>query len=101
MIAAMRSARSLVAGVLLGALLLAGAGLAQTGRPAGSLDVIIRHGTVLDGSGRAGFIADVGVRGGYVVAVGDLGAARAATENRGSRPVRRAWLHQHPQSRGG
>lgn len=80
MIAAMRSARSLVAGVLLGALLLAGAGLAQTGRPAGSLDVIIRHGTVLDGSGRAGFIADVGVRGGYVVAVGDLGAARAATE---------------------
>jgi len=80
MIAAMRSVRSLVAGVLLGALVLAGAGLAQTGRPAGSLDVVIRHGTVLDGSGRAGFIADVGVRGGYVVAVGDLGAAKAATE---------------------
>jgi N-acyl-D-aspartate/D-glutamate deacylase len=80
MIAAMRSARSLVAGVLLSALLLAGAGLAQTGRPAGSFDVVIRHGTVLDGSGRAGFAADVGIRGGYIVAVSDLGGTKAATE---------------------
>jgi N-acyl-D-aspartate/D-glutamate deacylase len=80
MIAAMRSVRSFAAGALLGCALLAGAGLAQTGRPAGSLDIIIRHGTVLDGSGRAGFVADVGIRDGYIVAVGDLASAKAATE---------------------
>jgi N-acyl-D-aspartate/D-glutamate deacylase len=80
MIAAMRSGRTLATGVLLAGAVGAIAGLAQSGRPAGSLDVIIRHGTVLDGSGRTGFIADVGVRGGYVIAVGDLGAAKAATE---------------------
>jgi N-acyl-D-aspartate/D-glutamate deacylase len=75
MIAAMRSAQALIAVVLV-----AGSGLAQTGRPAGALDIVIRHGTVIDGSGRAGFAADVGIRGGYIVAVGDLGATKAATE---------------------
>jgi N-acyl-D-aspartate/D-glutamate deacylase len=80
MIAAMHSARSFAACALLGGVLLTGGGLAQTGRPAGSLDVVIRHGTVLDGSGRTGFVADVGIRGAFIVAVGDLAAAKAATE---------------------
>lgn len=35
-------------------------------------DVIVRHGKVLDGSGRPGYSADVGVRDGYIVAIGDL-----------------------------
>lgn len=44
------------------------------------LDVVIRHGTVLDGSGRSRFEADVGIRGGYIVAIGDLGTSTAGTE---------------------
>jgi N-acyl-D-amino-acid deacylase len=52
--------------------------LAQRG-PA-SYDVIIRHGTLLDGSGGAPYRADVAVAGDRIAAVGDLGAARGATE---------------------
>jgi urease alpha subunit len=65
---------------LLAIVVLTGAGLTQPGPSAGALDVAIRHGTVLDGSGRAGFIADVGISSGHIVAIGDLGAAKAATE---------------------
>ncbi|MGI8854551.1 MAG: N-acyl-D-amino-acid deacylase family protein, partial [Thermomicrobiales bacterium] len=36
------------------------------------LDLIIRHGTVIDGSGGAEFRADVGVGNGQILAVGDL-----------------------------
>lgn len=41
------------------------------------LDLVIRGGTVVDGSGRPGFVADVGVRGDAVEAVGDLSRAEA------------------------
>jgi N-acyl-D-amino-acid deacylase len=41
------------------------------------LDVLIRGGTVLDGSGRHGFAADVGIRGDRVVAVEPLPQAQA------------------------
>ena len=51
---------------------------AQT--PAPLFDVIIRHGTVIDGSGRARFAADVGIRNGFIAAIGDLSAAKAATD---------------------
>jgi N-acyl-D-aspartate/D-glutamate deacylase len=39
-------------------------------------DVVIRHGTVYDGSGRPGVVADVAIRGDRIAAVGDLGPAR-------------------------
>lgn len=66
-------ARGPVAG-LLTALALAGCGAA------GSYDVLLLNGTVVDGSGLEPVDADVGIRDGYVVAVGDLSGAAAATE---------------------
>ena len=45
--------------------------------PVESYDVLIRNGTVYDGSGAAGTAADLGIRGGKVVAVGDLTSAQA------------------------
>ncbi len=45
-----------------------------------SVDLIIRNGTVIDGSGAAGFQADVAVSGDRISAVGDLGAMAGARE---------------------
>ena len=42
-----------------------------------TLDVIIRNGRVLDGSGNPFFYADIGIRGDEIVAVGDLGGQSA------------------------
>lgn len=44
------------------------------------LDLIIRNGTVVDGSGIRRFTADVGVRGDRIVAIGNLASVRAAEE---------------------
>ena len=41
------------------------------------LDVVIRNGTVIDGSGTARFQADVGIRDGRIVAIGKLANAKA------------------------
>ena len=43
-------------------------------------DIIIRNGTVYDGTGRAGRRADVGIKGDQIAAIGDLSKAKAATE---------------------
>jgi N-acyl-D-amino-acid deacylase len=45
-------------------------------------EVIIRGGTIYDGSGNAPFVADVALRGDVVAAVGDLSADRGRTEIR-------------------
>lgn len=44
------------------------------------LDLVIRNGTVIDGTGRAGFAADVAIRGDRVVAVGEV-------DGRGAREI--------------
>lgn len=43
-------------------------------------DVIIRGGTIVDGTGQASFVGDVAVRGEYVVRVGDLSESRGYDE---------------------
>ena len=43
-------------------------------------DIIIRNGTVYDGTGSAPRRADVGINGDQIAAIGDLSKARAATE---------------------
>jgi N-acyl-D-amino-acid deacylase len=48
--------------------------------PPPAFDVIVRHGTVLDGSGHPRYDADLGVRNGVIAAIGDLGAASAGRE---------------------
>ncbi len=42
------------------------------------MDVIIRGGLVVDGSGSPGSIADVGIRGGSIVDIGELGGVESA-----------------------
>ena len=43
-------------------------------------DLIIRHGTVIDGSGNPRYDAEIGVRNGYITAIGDLDSEQAAYE---------------------
>ncbi|HEV3467947.1 MAG TPA: D-aminoacylase [Pyrinomonadaceae bacterium] len=62
---------------LIFSLLLAAQSACVAPAPAAEFDVIIRGGTVYDGTGAEGVRADVGLRGDRVAAVGDLSAARA------------------------
>jgi N-acyl-D-amino-acid deacylase len=59
--------------------LLLGSCQSEPGRATDSYDLVLRGGTVYDGSGKPGVVADVGVRGDRVAAVGDLSAANAKT----------------------
>ena len=45
-----------------------------------AFDTVIRHGTVIDGSGNPRFDADIGIRNGFIVAIGDLTPATATQE---------------------
>src|SRR5687767_1063833 len=55
------------------------AGISVHGQ-AQSFDIIIRGGTVIDGSGTPRYDADIAVRSGFIAAIGDLGGATAATQ---------------------
>ena len=59
-----------------GALLLLGVGSAGA-QEQPAFDVVLRNGTVFDGTGHAGVQADVAISGGYIAAVGDLTGVRA------------------------
>src|SRR5256885_2622089 len=48
--------------------------------PGSRIDIIVRNGTVIDGSGVAPYRADVAIANGVVVRVGSLGAERATTD---------------------
>jgi N-acyl-D-aspartate/D-glutamate deacylase len=49
-----------------------------------AFDTIIRHGTVIDGSGNPRYDADIGIRNGFIVAIGDVaGSATEEIEARG------------------
>lgn len=50
---------------------------ASNAAPQGELDVIIKDGTVFDGTGSKGVLTDVGVKDGRVVYVGDLAGSEA------------------------
>lgn len=65
-------------GLLFIQLLLCASAEGQAARP--GFDVILRHGTVVDGTGGARFAADVGLQGGFIAAVGDLKASTAVLD---------------------
>ncbi|MEZ6036114.1 MAG: D-aminoacylase [Planctomycetota bacterium] len=69
--------RSLLLG---GAALLAGVAGCTTSRDPGPFDLLLRGGTIVDGTGEPGYAADLGVRGDRIVAIGDLAGASAARE---------------------
>jgi N-acyl-D-amino-acid deacylase len=61
-------------------LLLACAVLSASCAPAPVYDVVIRHGTVYDGTGAAGVVEDVALKGDRIAALGTLDAARGRQE---------------------
>jgi N-acyl-D-amino-acid deacylase len=48
--------------------------------PSPQYDLVIRNGTIYDGSGSAGFVGDVAINGDAIAAIGSLGRARGQTE---------------------
>ena len=65
--------------LILTLVLLAASGAQHGAAQTPSFDVLIRGGTVYDGSGAAGRRADVGIRGDRIASIGDLAGATAAT----------------------
>ena len=53
---------------------------APVSQSAAPFDLIVRHGTVIDGSGLPRFVADVGVTSGHITAIGNLSGRTAVNE---------------------
>ncbi len=62
------------------------------------LDILIKGGTVIDGTGSPGFRADVGVLGGEIVAVGQAGDAARQTLDASGRVVTPGFIDLHTHS---
>ncbi len=60
-------------------------------------DLILRGGTIYDGSGGKPFVGDVAIRGDRIVAVGSLGEATRQGRGRRARPRGLPRLHQHAE----
>ena len=61
-----------------------------------TFDLIVRNGSVVDGTGAPSVRADIGVLGDRVSAIGDLHGESASVEVDASRPLRHARLRRHP-----
>ena len=57
--------------------ILTACGMSPSARSDEAFDVILRGGTIVDGSGNPGFVGDVALRGDRIAAIGYLGAAQA------------------------
>jgi N-acyl-D-amino-acid deacylase len=78
-------------------LLLIGAGVLHASQQTDFYDVIIRNGTVFDGTGAPGKRGDVGIRGGYIAAVGELTKRVARVEIDAAGLYICTRLHQCPR----
>jgi N-acyl-D-amino-acid deacylase len=65
--------------MLVGLVLLAVGVLSACGAPV-RYDVIVRNGTIYDGSGSTPYVGDLAINGDQIAAIGDLGRARGRTE---------------------
>lgn len=79
--AAMKTTQRILASCLAAAAVIAaGLGLAGAQQPAETYDLILRGGTLYDGSGKPPVVGDVAVRGDRIVAVGEVRNARGKVE---------------------
>ena len=60
-------------------------------------DLVIRGGTVYDGSGTEPIVADVAINADTIAAIGDLGEAQGRGEIDAEGLGRRPWLYQHAE----
>ena len=69
----------------------------QHDAPPPAFDLVIRNGTIVDGSGAAPFVGDVAMRGDRIVAVAPRIAGRAPRTIDATRADGDAGVHQHAQ----
>ena len=87
--------RSAALTIAVAGLLLSSAAPAPKAAPA--YDLLIRGGTIYDGSGGAPFVGDVAIKGDRIVYVGPKAPGRRRAHDRRHRQGRLAGLHQHAE----